>query len=81
MQKALIDNYEEYLNGLLGEISMRKASGKKALYRFNQLMTSEVAESLKKFFSENMPDYTLEITSCGVGDSKMRDVVILFPKK
>ncbi len=28
-----------------------------------------------------MPNYTLDITSCGSKDNKVRDIIVLFPKK
>ena len=80
MQKSLISNSEEYLACFLSKIEERKAKGKKSLYLFEQFLSDEVVEYLREYFKENMPEYALDVTSCGSKDNKMRDIIVLFPK-
>lgn len=81
MQKSLISNSEEYLAYLLNKIEERKAKGKKSLYLFGVTLRDETVKYLREYFKENMPDYTLDITSCGPKDNKVRDIIVLFPKE
>ena len=81
MPESLISNSEEYLTYLLEKIEERKLKDKQSLYLFGVSLSDEVVKYLREYFKENMPDYTLDITSCGPKDNKVRDIIVLFPKE